>query len=792
MTETKTDVDSTAMQSILEQAAREGRSSLLEHEVYRFLAAAGCRVPRFELVPPGGALDAARLAALAGSGGQVVLKVVSPQIAHKTDVGGVAMVAAEPAAVAAGVRAMLEEVPRRYARALSAAPGHAPEPYRGLGGPALEAAIRADLRGILVVEKLALAGGGEAGAEVLLALRHNREFGPVLTAGVGGIDTELYGELCKKGLAVVSASAELLEPEQQLELFRGTLAYRRLTGRTRAGRRLLEDAAILRALAAFREVARRFGSDGPGEGLVVSELEVNPFGVVGGELCVLDGLLKFRPRQALPAPRPLASLDALLKPKSLAVIGVSAKGMNMGRIILRNILEAGFDRAHAYVVRPDCAEVDGVRCVPSVKDLPERVDVLVVAVGAEQVPELMEELAEHDRAVGVILIPGGMGEKEGGAGLEDRVRAAIGRARTAGRGLVANGGNCLGIVSRPGRYHTLFIPQEKLPLREDGRANVAFISQSGAYMISRMSNLDWLSPRYAVSTGNQVDLTVADFLSHLAGDPEVRTFAVYVEGFKDGDGLAFARAVQRVVQSGRDVIFYKAGRTAEGKTATSGHTASLAGDYDVCEAIVQRAGAHVARTFGEFQGLLKISSLMGGKRWRGRRLAALSNAGYETVGIADSLRGDGWSLELARLSEETRGKLAKALADSKLDALVGVRNPLDLTPMAGDGPHEEAVRAFLADPGVDVVLCATIPLTPAMATLAEGVPEEQSIRAAGSLVSRLQRLAPEAQKPIIACLDSGRPYDPMARGLEEAGIPCFRSADEAVRTIALYAGTRAR
>ena len=109
--------------------------------------------------------------------------------------------------------------------------------------------------------------------------------------------------------------------------------------------------------------------------------------------------------------------------------------MNMGRIILRNILAAGLRprRAPTWCV-PDCEEIDGVRCVPSVKDLPERVDVFVVAVGAEQVPELMEELVEHDRAVGVILIPGGMGEKEGGEAIEARVKAAIGRrARWAAR-----------------------------------------------------------------------------------------------------------------------------------------------------------------------------------------------------------------------------------------------------------------------------------------------------------------------------------------------------------------------
>jgi acyl-CoA synthetase (NDP forming) len=594
------------------------------------------------------------------------------------------------------------------------------------------------------------------------------------------------GEACRKGLAVASGSAAMLDEKGLLAAFKSTLAYRRLAGLTRTAQKLVDDAEILRTLKAFRDAAGVFGHDGSGEGWTVTEIEVNPFGACKGSLVALDGLLKFRKRTELPLDRPLSSLSPMLKPQSIAMIGVSAKGMNMGRIILRNIVASGFDVKRMYVLRPETAEIDGVRCYPTVKDLPERVDLLVVAVGADQVPGLLEELVEHDKAVGVILIPGGMGEKSGGETIEARLKATLKKARALKRPLVANGGNCLGIVSRPGKYHTLFIPQNKLPLQEGGKGNVAVISQSGAFMISRLSKLAWLSPRYAVSTGNQVDLTMSDFLRHLASDPQVRTFAVYLEGFKDADGLQFARAVREVVQGGRDVIFYKAGRTAEGKTATSGHTASLAGDYDVCEAIIRQAGAHVARNFDEFADLLKISSLLGDKKWAGGRVAALSNAGYEAVGIADALRGEGWQLTLSKLSPTTRERLQKALAAGKLDSLVDVRNPMDLTPMANDQAHEDVVRAFIDDPEVDVVLCATIPLTPAMATLAEGVPEEESIRAPGSLVNRLARVLPTTDKPIVVSIDCGTPYDPMARALEEKGLPTFRSADTAIRTIGLY------
>jgi acyl-CoA synthetase (NDP forming) len=241
-----------------------------------------------------------------------------------------------------------------------------------------------------------------------------------------------------------------------------------------------------------------------------------------------------------------------------------------------------------------------------------------------------------------------------------------------------------------------------------------------------------------------------------------------------------------------DVVFYKAGRTAEGMHATSGHTASLAGDYDVCEAILKQAGAMVARTFEEFLDLLKIATLMGHRPWKGNRLAALSNGGFETVGISDSLHGEGWNLQLAKYGPETRESLKAALEKGKLGSLVDVRNPFDLTPMANDEAHEDTLRAFLADPDIDLILCSTIPLTGQMASLGEDAPEKKSIKNPGSLVNRLARLNKDATKPIIVSVDSGKLYDPMARAFEAQGLPTFRSADAAVRAMGLYAENRLR
>jgi acyl-CoA synthetase (NDP forming) len=782
--------DPSPIQRLLDAAAAEDRFCLLEHEVYAVLDAAGCSVPKFALL----AVDQPPTQQVLDNLGsdEIILKVVSPDIAHKTDVGGVVKVKATTEDVAAAMRLMLDTIPGRYVSWLEAHPGLTPEAFKKASPDEIQKSVRDSIRGFLVVEKIAMLQAGP-GSEVLVGLRHNREFGPVLTLGIGGVDTELLGSACRKGTAVVTGSPDRLDASALLGLMRPTLAYQRLAGLTRGGQRAVEDSEIERVIEAFRRIAKGLGTDErEGDGWTVTELEVNPFAVAGGKLLALDGLMKFRRKSELPLARPHASIDALLHPSSIGLIGVSSKGMNMGRIILRNVLQVGFDPKRTYVVRPGLEELDGVRCVPSIEALPERVDVFVLAVNADQVPDVLEDLVKFDKAVGVILIAGGLGEKEGGESIELRVKNALLQARRSGKPLVINGGNSLGVVSRPGKYHTMFIPQNKLPLGTTGKGNVAFLSQSGAYMISRMSKMAWLSPRYATSTGNQTDLSVADYLSFLAADEALQSFAVYVEGFKDGDGLCFARAVEKATRAGKDVIFYKAGRTAEGKSATSGHTASLAGEYDVCEAIVREAGAHVAPTFADFLNLVKISSLLGQKSWKGPHLAAMSNAGYEAVGIADSVRGEGWDLTLAKLTNDTRGRLERALAAGKIDGLVDVRNPLDVTPMANDQTHEDVIRAFLDDPQVDMVLCASVPLTPAMATLAAGVPPEWTIDAPGSLPNRLGRIVEETDKPLIGCIDSGELFDPMVRMLEDRGVPTFRSADEAIRTMGLYLKGRLR
>ncbi|HKI80971.1 MAG TPA: CoA-binding protein, partial [Pseudodesulfovibrio sp.] len=253
----------------------------------------------------------------------------------------------------------------------------------------------------------------------------------------------------------------------------------------------------------------------------------------------------------------------------------------------------------------------------------------------------------------------------------------------------------------------------------------------------------------------------------------------------DMDGLNFCRAVQRAVRAGKDVIFYKAGRTPEGKSATSGHTASLAGDYAVCESCVRQAGAIVAHSFTQFENLFMLAERLNGKTIGGNRLAAMSGAGFEAVGMADSIQTDDYSMVLAPLSDRTHEALQGLVDANRLSGLVTVTNPLDVTPGADDHVHAEVIRLLAADPGVDAVVAGLVPMSPVMRTLADPdtpmtMDDERSIAAL------LAELLPSLDTPVIGVVDGGRQYDPLVDRLNEAGLCTFRTSDQAVAALAQY------
>lgn len=744
----ETPLDLEGARQLLARARDQGAGALLETEGLALMDAIGIATPRRVLLAGTEAAEGLPDPPLPAE--RVVLKVLAPDVPHKTEAGGVRVLPARRFAVVAEVAAM----ERRFAD-------------RTVSGYLLEEFVPHE---------------GGLGCEFLLGMRWTRDFGPVVTLGAGGVHAEFLFRAFREGEGLAVFTPALVR-EDAIEDGIERLTATRLATRSQRGRPpALAADRLADAVRRFLSLAAASCPD------PLAEFEVNPLVVSGGRLVALDALATLGGTvEPPPAVRPLAKIGRLLAPRSIAVVGVSETSINPGRIILQNILKAGFDRARVAVVKPGSVSIDGCRCVPSLAALPERTDVVVLSVSAAASAALIEEVARERRADCVVLIPGGLEEKPESEPIVARMREALVRSRAEEwGGPVVNGGNCLGIRSVPGRYNTLFIPEYKLPPPEGKADPVALIAGSGAFAVSKSSKLSRVNPIYTITIGNQMDLTAGDYLEFLKDDPKVQIFALYLEGFRPLDGARVLSAIEDVAASGRTVIFYLGGRTPAGSAAAASHTAAIASDYLVARALAESAGAIVAETLEDFEDLVRLFTVLRDRSVAGLSLGAVTNAGYESVAVADSLG----LFRLARFSEDRVASLCTALSGAELAGIVTVRNPLDLTPIMDDAGYETVVRLVLGDPGVHVGLVGCVPLTGALDTLPEGPGHAEDIRRRDGVVERLIRVAREGGKAWIAVVDAGPLYDPMARALEEGGVPTFRTADRALRLFGLYCAAR--
>ncbi len=654
---------------------------------------------------------------------------------------------------------------------------------------------RATLDGGEVATLLTALGLDEAGGGVVAQLRVSlsgtREFGLVITAGLTGLDAELAAGHFRKDRAIVHAAAELTDPDDFLDLFRRTFAYQKLAALAARDGHPSPDPVLATCFADLLDLARRLAGDGEA---TLARLDLD-LAVVGGRLaacaatCALGTALPHR------LARPIHKIDKLIHPETIGIIGVSATSMNFGRIILRNIIGSGCAKERLTVIRPDESEIDGVRCVPSLTALDSKLDLLIVAVPSNAVYDLVDEIIATDSVETVMLIPGGLGEtkasREPAAALAARINAAH---ANEGGGPVFVGANCLGVVSHPGRYDSWFIPLERLPKPQKKPVrNAVMLSQSGAFMITRLSRNPWLDPNYMLALGNQTDLTHGDMLSYFSTRPGIDAIGVYVEGFKDLDGLAFVRAVRQAVQNGKQVVVYKSGKTDAGAGAAMGHTASIAGDLALFESVVRQAGAIVAEDLDTFDDLFYLAGALGHKTIGGNRLGGISGAGFEAVGIADSAVADGFAMEMGMLAPDTVKRVGQILAARKLDALVEVRNPIDINPGADDEVHLQITEAFLDDAGIDAVVVGLDPTAPSVMALEESkLRPGVDINNPKSSVHLMPPVIDRHAKPVIAVIDGGTLYDAMAARLMDQGVCVFRNCARAARALTRYVEARMR
>jgi acetyl coenzyme A synthetase (ADP forming)-like protein len=451
---------------------------LTEPEGYELLVRSGIQVPAHGVARS--PEDAARIAQEIGF--PVVLKIVSPDIVHKSDVGGVVRGVHDPAEVHSAYGGILSRVQARV-------PGAA-------------------IQGIIVEKELS------PGLEILIGGKTDPTFGKVLTFGLGGTLVEVLRDVAIRLLPV--------GVEEAREMVREIKGYRLIAGYR--GEAPKDEAALVSLLVSAAEM---FATED------ISEFDLNPVILYEKGACAVDARM-YRGGEAPAGPRKIHCVlsPEIFSPESIAVVGASGEPTKVGYAVFRNLLPFP---GRLYAVNPNRSEVQGKRTYPSIGALPEPVHLAVIAVPSRLVPGIVEEAGKAGAKAAIILSGGFSETGEAGKALELQVLEIARRYS-----LRILGPNCLGIMLPHKGVNTTFGPITPRPGR------VAFISQSGAVIATMVdwSVPEEFGFSAVVSIGNQLDLGFEDFLFYLGDDPATRAIVMYIEEVKDGP--AFLEAVERV------------------------------------------------------------------------------------------------------------------------------------------------------------------------------------------------------------------------------------------------------
>jgi acetyl coenzyme A synthetase (ADP forming)-like protein len=407
-----------------------------------------------------------------------------------------------------------------------------------------------------------------------------------------------------------------------------------------------------------------------------------------------------------------ASLKPFFQPRSVAVIGASARRGTIGGELFRNILAADFAGA-AYPVNAKGDPVGGVPGYAAVEDIPHEIDLAVVCVPGASVIEATE-LVLKKGVKAVCVISAGFAEvgREGVA----RQEQLLALVRAHGARMI--GPNCLGIAASGARLNATFAG------RQFPAGRVGFSSQSGALGIALLEQADarGLGLSGFVSIGNKADVSSNDLLEYWEDDAETDLILLYLESF--GNPRKFGQIASRVART-KPILAMRSGTSRSGARAASSHTAALAGSDAAVEALFRQAGVLRANTLEE---LIDASVLLSAQPLpRGNRVAVMTNAGGLGILAADACEVAG--LVLPELAEKTRTELAAVLPREGSTA-----NPVDMLGSANDEIYEKVLPILLADPGVDAVMPLFV-LTV--------VSETQAV------VAAIERASQGAEKPVV-------------------------------------------
>ncbi len=444
-------------------------------------------------------------------------------------------------------------------------------------------------------------------------------------------------------------------------------------------------------------------------------------------------------------------LDAILRPRSVAVIGASREKNSISYDLLHNLLEYGF-QGPVFPVNPRTPFVHSLKCYASVEDIPDPVDLAILVVPRQHVLGHAEACARKG-VRGLVVITAGFKEVGGeGEAMELKLREVVQRA-----GMRMVGPNCMGVINTDPKYR---LQGSFSATTEPVSGPIAFSSQSGALgeaILALMTQLG-LGLSMFVSLGNKADVSGNDLLEYWEADDHTKVILMYLESF--GNPRRFVEIARRVTLT-KPILAMKSGRTAAGARAAASHTGSLAGTDAAVGSLLGQCGVIRCEAIEEM--FLYASALATQPPPKGNRVAIVTNSGGPGILAVDACVQAG--LQVAPLSAETQNRMRPALPPEASTA-----NPVDMIASARGEHYEACLRAVVDDPDVDAIITifTSLEIIDSMA-VAEGILKGT----AGT------------QKPVLVCFMGKVQTKPAIARMKQAGLPVFTFPEEAAQAMAV-------
>ena len=449
------------------------------------------------------------------------------------------------------------------------------------------------------------------------------------------------------------------------------------------------------------------------------------------------------------------SLDSILNPKSVAVVGASSDPFKWGYMLLNAVKQSGFE-GDIYPINPKGGEILGLPVYASVKDVPEPIDSAIVVVPARFVPGVFTEMVEKE-VKGAVVITSGFSEtgEEGKKAIQQILDTAKGNFRFIGP-------NCMGITSSKAKISALMIPF----LHESG--DVSFISQSGGYGLQlylRASAMGVGVGKF-ISSGNESDLKGYEYLKYFGEDPDTKLICMYIEGLKNG--RKWYEEAKKITPN-KPIVVIKVGVTEAGSKAAASHTGSIAGSDNVYDAAFKQAGViratDAAEMFDYIKGLLYC------KLPEGPNMAIVSNSGGVAVETADRLIQNGLNVPTfnAEAIEEVKGVIP---------AFGNPKNPVDLTATLDMNSFLKTPDIVLKQPEIHGMI--TIGLgTAIIKTMFPDSSDEDLGGMIGWLNGQLITTYQKYDKPVIVIDPAADVAGGSAKIMEASQIPVYTTPERA-------------